>query len=167
MPSLDDALQFLIAYLRQPRSPSEGGSYGYDFYIPSVCRAFAINVDRVPAQDQDELERQLVGLSAVFYEAAWELCRRGIILPGVRRHGEQATDDGSGGNGYSLTSLGRPWLADAEHTTFIPVEPSRVAALIGRFRCVWRRLLSESPGGREIPLRDGLSCMLRHVWRGC
>jgi hypothetical protein len=134
MPRVDDALQFLIAYLRQPRSRSEGASYGYDLYIPNVCRAFATNVERISSQNPLDIEARLPELSAAFYEAAWELCRRGIIRPGVRRHQEQVTADGSGGNGYSLTSMGRAWLARSEGAVFIPVEPARVAELIGRFR---------------------------------
>jgi len=138
MPRVDDATQFLISYLRQPRSRSEGASYGYDLYIPNVCRAFASNVESISSQSHLDIEARIPELSAVFYEAAWELCRRGIIRPGVRRHQEQVTDDGSGGNGYSLTSIGRAWLADAEHAVFIPVEPSRVAELISHFRDLFR-----------------------------
>jgi len=133
MSRVDDALQFLISYLRSPRQSSEGVSYGYEVYIPNVCRAFARGVEMISAQPH-ELDRRVPELSTVFYDAAWELCRRGIIRPGVRRHHEQVTDDGSGGNGYSITAIGRQWLAAADHTIFIPVEPSRVAELIGRFR---------------------------------
>jgi hypothetical protein len=134
MPRLDDALQFFIFYLREPGSHSEGHAYGYDVYIPNVCRAFARDVERVASHYPYAIEERIPELSAIFYEAAWELCRRGIIRPGVRRHQEQVTDDGSGGNGYSLTSLGRAWLADSEHAIFIPIEPSRIAELMGRFR---------------------------------
>ena len=45
MPKLDDALQFLLNYLREPRSRSEGQSYGYDLYIPNVCKAFGRQVE--------------------------------------------------------------------------------------------------------------------------
>lgn len=131
---VDDALQFLISYLRQPRRPGEGFSYGYELYIPNVCRAFASEVEGISAQAFPGIEARVPELSSVFYEAAWELCRRGIIRPGVKQAGEQVTDDGSGGNGYSLTTVGRAWLTDTEHAVFIPVEPSRVAQLIGRFR---------------------------------
>lgn len=134
MPRVDDAIQFLISYLREPRSRSEGASYGYDLYIPNVCRAFATNVERISSQTPFDIDTRIPELSAVFYEAAWELCRRGIIRPGVRKHQEQVTEDGSGGNGYSLTSMGRAWLARSEDAVFIPVEPSRVAEIIGRFR---------------------------------
>ena len=134
MARLDDALQFLVAYLRRPRGLNEAGSYGYDLYITNVCRAFTVEVEGESPQNSFGIDRRVPELSEVFYEAAWELCRRGIIRPGVRRHGEQATEDGTSGNGYSLTSPGRNWLADAENALFIPVEPSRIAELIARLR---------------------------------
>lgn len=134
MPRVDDALQFLIEYLRAPRTPREGQAYGYDVYMTNVCRAYAQTVENMPIHEPLVIERRVPELTPVFYEAAWELCRRGILRPGVRRHGEQATDDGSAGNGYSLTSRGREWLADAEHAVFIPTEPARVAELLGRYR---------------------------------
>ena len=134
MPQLDDALQFLIDYLREPGDRGIGQTYGYDVYIPNVCSAFAQQVEGVRTQNPLEIERRIPVLSSVFYEAAWELCRRGILRPGVQRHRAQVTEDGSGGNGYSITSRGHAWLADAEHAIFIPVEPHRVAEILARFR---------------------------------
>ncbi len=137
MPRVDDALQFLISYLRRSRDRREGHSYGYDVYLTNVCRAFVRDVEQIPAQNALDIDARIPELSSVFYEAAWELCRRGILRPGVRRYNEQVTSDGSGGNGYSLTSTGRAWLADSEHAIFVPVEPSRVAEIISRFRALF------------------------------
>jgi len=134
MPSVDDALQFLTGFLRDNQGRGNVvGHYGYDVYMTQICRAYAREVLRVANHDGPEVEQAVPGLSAVFYEAAWELCRRGILRPGVKRHREQSTDDGAAGNGYSFTSRGRQWLADAE-SVFIPVEPARVAQLLSRFR---------------------------------
>jgi hypothetical protein len=118
MPRLDDALQFLVDYLRQPRGSGVGQTYGYEVYIPNVCRSFAQQVEGISVQNPLDLERRVPDLSSVFYEAAWELCRRGILRPGVRRHHDQVTDDGSGGNGYCITSRGRTWLADMVLSTW-------------------------------------------------
>jgi len=135
MPRVDDALQFLISYLRLPRPSGEGSGYGYDVYIPNICRAYARDVERVSPQESMAIERRVRELTGgVFYDAAWELCRRGILRPSVRCAGEQSTEDGSAGNGYAITSAGSAWIADAQHAIFIPTEPSRVAELIGRFR---------------------------------
>ncbi len=134
MPRVDDAIQFLISFLRRPATPQAAAEYGYDVYIPRVCRAYAQEVENVPIQNPHDIEVRIAPLSSVFYEAAWELCRRGILRPSVRRQGEQITDGGSGGDGYSITTIGRAWLADTEHNVFVPVEPARVAELFGRFR---------------------------------
>ncbi|TSC59601.1 MAG: hypothetical protein LiPW15_621 [Parcubacteria group bacterium LiPW_15] len=131
MPRVDDALQFIISCLRS--SPMSARNYGYDVYIPNVCRTYVREVEHIT--DQTSAERrahELIG--GVFYDAAWELCRRGILRPSVRGRNEQSTDDGSAGNGYSITTLGRSWLDENQGVLFIPTEPSRVAELIGRFR---------------------------------
>lgn len=131
MPRVDDVLQFLIGYLRASLDRRAAGAYGYDLYIPNVCRAYAHDVERLTDL---ELEQRLPALSTPFYEAAWELCRRGILRPSVRSSREQITNDGSGGNGYSFTSRGRSWLAEAENAIFVPIEPARVAELLARYR---------------------------------
>jgi hypothetical protein len=132
MPRVDDALQFIISYLRSPVPRGQGSGYGYDVYIPNICRAYARDVEKTPSQDIEKRSYELTG--GVFYDAAWELCRRGILRPSVRSKNEQSTDDGSAGNGYSITTAGQAWIKDTENTVFIPTEPARVAELIGRFR---------------------------------
>lgn len=69
-------------------------------------------------------------ISGTFYAGAWELCRRGILRPGVREVGLQATDDGRGGNGYSLTPFGEEWVREAEEADLVPIEPSRFAQML-------------------------------------
>jgi hypothetical protein len=126
-PQLDDVLQFLISLLRSEQRASEFRGYGYDVYLPKVGEVFAREVGRLSPQDPHGLTRRAEEISPILYDAAWVLCRRGILRPGVRRQREQATDDGSGGNGYSTTSVGRTWLFATEQPVFVPVEPSRVA----------------------------------------
>jgi hypothetical protein len=63
------------------------------------------------------------------YGAAWELCRRGILRPGINAYGAQATDAGGSGEGYSITPFGRQWLAEADKDDFVPTEPERFAQM--------------------------------------
>ena len=131
--NVDDAIRFLIDFAQNPRMDGYS-SYGYEIYLPNVIHFYRnevlnIREPRYLGQGQ-EAER----LSPVFYDAAWELCRRGIYRPGIRRLGEQATDDGASGNGYSLTSAGRRWLTEVEQNLFIPTQPDRFAQIISRFR---------------------------------
>ena len=74
-------------------------NYGYDLYIPNIIRAFM----REQGINEYDAEKYIPTLSSSFYAAAWELCRRGILRPGISRYGAQSTDDGNAGNGYSIT----------------------------------------------------------------
>jgi hypothetical protein len=123
----DDAAAIILEYLRE--APREVAHYGYDLYIPSAIRAYLISQDR----RRHEAEQEVRELSPVFYAAAWDLCRRGILRPGVRRAGEQATDDGSGGNGYSLTPLGQEYLAQEPEVTTVPLGPGRFEQMMHSF----------------------------------
>src|SRR3990172_6979245 len=99
----EDAFHFIVLYLREGRK-SPYGSYGYEFYLPNVMRCYLETVKKVPHHDTDQ---HLPRISPSFYAAAWELCRRGILRPGLKAYGGQATPDGSSGNGYSVTPLGK------------------------------------------------------------
>ena len=60
--------------------------------------------------------------------AAWDLCRRGVIRPGVMGLGLQSTPEGAAGAGYSLTPYGEKWIRespDAHKYDFIPTEVGR------------------------------------------
>ena len=92
---LDEAISILIALLQAGRA----GAYGYDLYARRGAEEAAFQMRIQPLQDQQVIR----DLSPIFYEAAWELCRRGIVRPGIRRSGDQAVEEG----GYSLTVAGR------------------------------------------------------------
>lgn len=134
MPTLDEAIRFIADFARAPaRGRRQYPSYGYEIYLTNIIHAYRRDVDGVPENGFLGQGREAAEMSPVFYEAAWELCRRGILRPGLKQVGGQATDDGSSGNGYSITAAGRTWLEQADDAAFIPVEPGRFAAIIGRF----------------------------------
>src|SRR6266851_1725423 len=66
-------------------------------------------------------------LSPVFYEAAWNLCRRGVLRPGIKALGAQSAGEG---DGYSVTSLGRSWIAQGVSAPILD-EPTRLGHLFG------------------------------------
>jgi hypothetical protein len=70
----------------------------------------------------------------MLYAAAWDLCRRGILRPGVRAYNAQATADGASGNGYSITPFGQQWLAESDRDDFVPTEPERFAQMLSPYR---------------------------------
>lgn len=126
----EDAANLLISWLREP---NHGGyaSYGYDIYVPHLVRQ---HLSAEYRHDAQALEMRLRELIPQFYAAAWELCRRGILRPGVNRLSAQATDEGNAGAGYSITPFGRRWLEEAEHDDFVPTEPGRFAEMLAVFR---------------------------------
>jgi len=124
----EDAANFLIGWIR---NPSTGGcsNYGYDIYLPNVIRAYLRNTG---ANEDDR--RATRELSPHFYAAAWELCRRGIIRPGVNIMGAQSTDDGGAGNGYSITPFGSQWLCESDEDNYVPTEPGRFAEMLKPYK---------------------------------
>lgn len=124
----EDATKLLIQLLRDPGRPW-GTQYGYEIYLPAILGAHFRK-----QHAEHEIGYVLEQTSPVFYDAAWELCRRGILRPGVRYFGAQATADGASGNGYSLTPFGQQWLREANHDDFVPTEPERYAELLARYQ---------------------------------
>lgn len=124
-----DATTLLVQWLRQPDHGGYG-SYGYEVYLPNlVCAHLAKQ-----GIQHHEQEANLRGMMPMLYAAAWDLCRRGILRPGVRAFGAQATADGASGNGYSITPFGAQWLAEANHDDFVPTEPGRFAQMLAPYR---------------------------------
>lgn len=125
--NFEDAMKMVIGFLKNPDHGSFA-KYGYGFYLPNVVRTYL----RKQGRDQ-EAERLLENWSPVLYEVAWELCLRGILRPGIKKHGGQATDDGNAGNGYSITALGKKWLEETDQHVFIPTEPDRFGQLLAPY----------------------------------
>lgn len=127
----EDALKFILNWLRAG-GRSEYPNYGYDMYVPNVLREYVRSSGECP--DTPEGHKHLKAASPVFFDAAWELCRRGIIRPGVQMIGAQSTDEGSAGSGFSVTPFGRQWLSEATEDNWVPTEPGRFAEMLEPFR---------------------------------
>lgn len=104
------ARAYIIEELRGRQKPDVFGysSYGYDLYIPAVI----YNRLRRGSHDVSQLdaERVIAREAPTYMSAAWRLCLENVLRPGVKTHGQQATDHGSAGMGYSLTEQGKEWL---------------------------------------------------------
>jgi hypothetical protein len=118
---LDEAIAILLELLRAGRA----GSYGYDLYAREGAREAARRQQLPPGYD----ERVIIELSPLFYEAAWELCRCGIVRPGVRGANEQSVAEG----GYSITIAGRAALAALDPTTVLLSQPGSLAAALAAY----------------------------------
>jgi hypothetical protein len=128
--SYEDAMALLIRWLRDP-DHGNYTRYGYEVYLPGLVTHQLMKERRMAPHDA---QREMYETVSDFYAPAWDLCRRGILRPGIREYGQQATPDGSSGNGYSITPFGRKWLAEADRDTFVPTEPERFAEMLARYR---------------------------------
>ncbi len=125
----EDALRFLVDSISADIQVFK--KYGYDLYATHAAERYAIQVEGF--RDSSSAQGRMYEISTVFFDAAWELCRRGIIRPGIRTWGEQATDDGSAGNGFSVTPYGRRWLQSEERHLSVPTEPERFGVLLAKY----------------------------------
>ncbi len=124
-----DATTLLVRWLRQPDHGAYG-SYGYGIYLPALVLVHLAKQGIQPGQQEVVLREMM----PMLYAAAWDLCRRGILRPGIRAFDAQATADGASGNGYTITPFGQQWLAEADHDDFVPTEPERFAQMLSPYR---------------------------------
>jgi hypothetical protein len=126
---VEDAIQVIVRFMK---SGPQGGysSYGYGVYLPNVMRNYLKESGIPEPHTQAVMESQSDSLWPVFYAAGWELCRRGILRPGIKNYRGQATADGASGNGYSVTPFGEKWLREADGGDYAPVEPGRFAKML-------------------------------------
>jgi hypothetical protein len=127
IPPVEDALDHLIDAIRS--TPKAVAAYGYDVFIPNVVREFAITriQPHAPGSMRFEVDAMTETLSRSFLDAAWQLCRLGVLRLGVSETGRQSTQTGEG---YSITAFGHEWIAKHESPAYIPTDPGRVASLL-------------------------------------
>lgn len=152
----EDAATLIVRWLREP---NHGGyaTYGYDIYVPNLLRQF---LQPNYQNDQQGLDQKLQDLIPAFYAAAWELCRRGILRPGVNSLNAQATEEGSAGAGYSITPFGQRWLDEANHDDFVPTEPGRFAEMLANYRARF------GPGFHQRS-QEAVRCYGAHAYLSC
>ena len=80
-PMYEDAMGLLLRWLRSP-DHGDYSRYGYGVYFPSLVRTY-LQKEKGISSDF-EVEPRLREIMPVLYACAWELCRRGILRPGIR-----------------------------------------------------------------------------------
>ncbi len=153
--NIEDASNLLIQFLRNP-DYGMMSRYGYDIYLPNLLRKY-LSSQGIQDLDQDHKLREWM---PSFYAAAWELCRRGILRPGINQFGEQATDDGNAGNGYSYTPFGIKWLEEAEKDDYVPTEPGRFAEMLEAYR-------QQFGQGFYERAQEAIRCYAAHAYLSC
>jgi hypothetical protein len=152
IPVVDEetALGVVIELLSEPDGTKRFGWGGYDVFLNALVFEYLRRQRLVPDHVHDPagyVERP----SPPFYAAAWTLCLRGILRPGVRGTGEDPRDDGSAGAGFSVTAYGRRWLQEHSSRQVLPMQPRRFLQLVERFG-------SRFGAGYLVRVREALGC---------
>jgi hypothetical protein len=153
---IEDAERFIIRWIRE-KPISEDSNYGYDIYLSNVIRWYLLESGE---RDRNTIEQSIEKLWPTFVAAAWELCRRGVIRPGVRQLHMQSTDHGNAGEGYSITPFGVRWAAEADHDDFVPTEPQRFAQMLTPY------VKRFGPGFQERA-QEAVRCYGAHAYLAC
>lgn len=128
MITVHDALEFLIYCMRNPREHNHS-HYGYEVWLPHIIYRYLSEIRGISRPNDSREQREI---SPFFYEASWELARKGYTRPGIKQYQDQ---DVSGGisNGFCLTESGRRWLKNFDEQPFIPADLTRLSEVIDQF----------------------------------
>jgi hypothetical protein len=105
----DEALAYILRSLRE-RGLAAHGLHGYHLTVVDLAARYVEEV--LGERHPDRIENaSSYAVSTAFYDAAWELARRGILRPSVHSSFMQFDAFQATGGGYSLTAIGKEWLA--------------------------------------------------------
>lgn len=133
--AFDEALDILVKHCAHV-SPSLAAATGQN--ASSVRNSTCGNDVWIAAVVQNYWARAGIGFSELtsshvlpFYDAAWELCRIGVLRPGQNAPMGQGQGAVFSGDGYSITDFGHAWLSNPERRT--SGDPSRMSELFASF----------------------------------
>jgi len=130
----DDAFGWLVKHLAAvligSQKPGYRPQHESDLWLPDAVRQFAaqrgLNVGECRGPEAELIY-------SPFYDAAWELCRRGILRPGkIIPRGVSMTS--ALADSYSITASGKAWLNEhADDQSLIPNDPGRLTEILLKF----------------------------------
>ena len=123
---MEDALDYLADHMHD--EPRCFAAYGYDVSIPRAAEAFA-RQSIAPGQPHHDIAVKTQAVSRPFMDAAWRLCRLGVLRPGTIESTLQSHGDGEG---YAITAFGNTWLAEHSKPAYVPTDVGRIASLLTR-----------------------------------
>jgi hypothetical protein len=154
IPTEEDALCFIVRALRDTKVALR--DYGYDV---SLLHIFDLYLNTVCAfQNSSSQQRAYKEIAPPFYAAAWELCRRGVLRPGIHTYGVQ--EAGAFVDGYSITPAGARWIKDAGQYDALPIEPGRFSELLDSFT-------SRFGAGFQERSQEAIRCYGTNAYLGC
>jgi hypothetical protein len=146
---LDVAIALTVAALRSGKA----AHYGYDLFVRDVVAEAA---RKQAGQDQQLFHQLMNQWSPLFFDAGWELCRRGVVRPGVKKSGDQAVDDG----GYSITQTGQALLGALDDSDLLLLQPGSLAATFSGFQ-------ARFGSGFNQRAQEAVRCRNAEAWLAC
>ena len=153
--STEDALSYIVEFLRSGKS---SGRHGYGVWLPHIMHSYLEKVATPPVQ-QGHADNY-PALSPPFMDAAWAMCRRGILRPGIATYGGDAVIEGASGLGFSVTPAGERWLQEAGRYEMVPIEPGRLANLLDAFG-------QQFGAGFRERAQEAIRCYNAHAYLAC
>jgi hypothetical protein len=157
MPHIDEASEYLVHHLANLGAPifirgERAGNRDCDLYLPDVVSNYWLQrLDRSRYHSQADLEQEKF---LPFYDAAWQLCRMGVLRPGVFA-AKGTTLPAVFGDHYTITAFGIVWLQDAKDRPYI--DPSRLSQLL----CTFSKRFGE---GYEQRATESVKSYLTNNW---
>ena len=141
----DDALNFLVGLLRASQRGETvrlTAARLYDVQVSAVIREYW----RPRGLEVPLSQGQVRKFSQPFSDAAWHLCRIGVLRPGEVEPNDQMRGPPIEGDGFAVTGFGASWLvAEAAQ---VPIEPDRytevLAPHVSRFGHAFRQRAAEA-----------------------
>lgn len=129
-PTREQAEGFLADYCRQiPPWDGRGQiEHGFEVWLPKVVEVFCGATEQEPNYHYQPVAEPMW---QVFYDAAWEFCRRGILRPSPLSARGMGTHGTPSGDGFSLTEKGREWLRESS-SGWYPTDPNRYVSSLSR-----------------------------------
>jgi hypothetical protein len=153
--SVEDAMSRLVAVLSHQYGERSGDAERAEPYsLQAILHQLIVDENRTAIDDHLKTERpsvvrDLCSNTFSFFEAAWELVRRGILVPSAafERDGETFSVTG---RDFRLTQFGRRWLEAYPTHNVVPTEDSRFSSQLsqhnGRFGPIYTSRSQEALG---------------------
>lgn len=160
---VEDALKHLVIYMRSPQSQWTPRKE-YNIWLPEIITRYIfrdlLKNEINDFQSQANVEIVYPSQSPSFVEAAWELCRRGVLRPGPMGVRTSTEDISNSVFGYSLTLFGKKWITEADFDEFVPTEPERFGQVLSNFATLFGF-------GFQQRGQEAIRCYGAHAYLSC
>lgn len=128
--TIDEAQQFIISHLRDlQRGVLPLSCANYDVYLDRCVKVY-ISKHQTQAMVVTQQDRPCY---VIFADAVWDLCRKGILRPGINTKNCTAPPSAANG-GFSITEYGKEWLLKYKNDDLLPADPNEFTMLFSNFQ---------------------------------